>query len=144
MKISKNILLLSVVVFFLAGCATSGSKFVEMSSTMPSLSADAGRIYFYRVTALGAAVQPDVRLNEEIVGKAVPNGFFYVERKPGDYQVVTSTEVERKLSLTLEKGQTRFVRLNISMGFFVGHVYAELVDNEVGEKEIKDCRYVGK
>jgi len=79
-----------------------------------------------------------------VVGKAVPNGFFYVDRSPGNYQMVTSTEVERKLSLTLDKGQTRFVRLNISVGFFVGHVYPELVDNEVGQKEIQNCRYIGK
>ncbi len=118
MKTLRKILSASVIVFFLAGCATSGSKFVEMSSTIPTLSGDTGRIYFYRVTGLGAAVQPEVKLNQEVIGKAVPNGFFYVDRQPGNYQVVTSTEVERKLSLTLDKGQTRFVRLNISVGFF--------------------------
>jgi len=57
---------------------------------------------------------------------------------------MTSIEVDRKLSLTLDKGQTRFVRLNISMGFFAGHVYPELVDQAIGEKEIQECRYTGK
>jgi hypothetical protein len=52
--------------------------------------------------------------------------------------------VDRKLSLTLDAGQTRYVRLNISMGFFVGHVYPELVNLDVGQKEIHDCRYIGK
>jgi hypothetical protein len=57
---------------------------------------------------------------------------------------MTSTEVDRKLSLTLDKGEARFVRLNISMGFFAGHVYPELIDPVTGEKEIQDCRYTGK
>lgn len=144
MKTLRKIASASVVVFFLAGCATSGSKFAEMSSNIPGLPPDSGRIYIYRLVAPGMAVQPEVKLNEDVVGKAVPNGFFYVDRSPGNYQMVTSTEVERKLSLTLDKGQTRFVRLNISVGFFVGHVYPELVDNEVGQKEIQNCRYIGK
>jgi Protein of unknown function (DUF2846) len=75
-----------------------------------------GRIYFYRTALIGAAVQPDVKLNGEVVGKAVPNGFFYADRPAGNYQVATETEVERKLTFTLERGQVRYARLNISMG----------------------------
>lgn len=39
--------------------------------------------------------------------------------------------------------QTRYVRLNISLGFFVGHVYPELIEPDIGEKEIQDCHYTG-
>jgi hypothetical protein len=78
------------------------------------------------------------------VGSSIPNGFFYVDSSPGANEIMTSTEVDRKLSLTLDKGQTRFVRLNISIGFFVGHVYPELADQATGEKEIQDCRNTGK
>ena len=127
----------------LAGCATSGPKFSEMTATMSPRKPDMGRIYFYRTTVLGAAVQPGVRLNGEVVGQAVPNGFFYVDSPPGNYQVSTETEVERKLTFTLEAGQVRYVRLNISMGFFVGHVYGELVEEAKGQEEIADLHYTG-
>jgi hypothetical protein len=100
-------------------------------------------LFIYRKTALGAAVQPEVRIDDEVVGKAVPKGFFYVDRAPGHYKVETSTEVDRALSLTLEAGETRYVRLNIGIGFFVGHVYPELVDDAVGMKEIQACSYTG-
>lgn len=89
-------------------------------------------------------IQPQVKLNGEIVGKSTPKGFFYIDRNPGAYEILTSTEVDRKLSLTLEKGQTRYVRLNVSMGFFAGHVYPELVDSETSEAEIKDCHFTGQ
>jgi hypothetical protein len=89
-------------------------------------------------------LQPEVFVNGEEVGKAVPRGFFYVDREPGNYKIKTSTEVKRTLSLTLDKGEVRYVRLNISMGFFVGHVYPEIVENEVGESEIQNLRYIGK
>lgn len=128
---------------FLIGCA-SGPKYAEVAKTIPELASDKGRIYIYRNSVLGAAVQPDVKLNGEVIGSSVAKGFYFVDRSPGDYKMMTSTEVDRALSFVLEKNQTRFVRLNISMGFFVGHVYPELVDDEVGKKEINECSYVEK
>jgi hypothetical protein len=135
------------VILFIAtgliGCA-SGMKYNEFKPQMPSPNPDTGRIFFYRPSALGAAIQPSVMLNNEKVGKAISHGFFYVDRQPGDYQVVTATEVKRKLSFVLDKGQSRYVRFSTSIGFFVGHVYGELVDPDVGMKEIQDCKYTGE
>jgi hypothetical protein len=142
MKIRSAVII--VVSLLLSACATSGAKFSEIAASMPAAPAQMGRIYFYRTALIGAAVQPDVKLNGEVVGKAVPNGFFYADRAAGNYQVATETEVERKLTFTLEPGQVRYVRLNISMGFFVGHVYGELVDEAKGRAEIADMRYTGK
>jgi hypothetical protein len=126
-----------------AGCATGGQKFKEMSSEMAAPPAGMGRIYFYRTSVFGAAVQPEVKLNGEVVGKAVPQGFFYADRPPGDYTVTTATEVEKKLTFTLDAGQVRYVRLAISMGVFVGHVYGELVDEPVAVKEMESTSYTG-
>jgi hypothetical protein len=126
-----------------AGCATIGPKFTEMSSETAAPPAGMGRIYFYRTTVFGAAVQPEVKLNGEVVGKAVPQGFFYADRPPGDYTVTTATEVEKKLTFTLDAGQVRYVRLAISLGVFVGHVYGELVDEPVAVKEMESMSYTG-
>ena len=101
------------------------------------------RTFAVSTALLGAAVQPEVRLNGEKVGKAVPNGFFYVDRPAGNYQVVTETEVEKKLTFTLDAGQARYVRLNISMGFWVGRVYGELIDEAEAKSEIASTRYIG-
>lgn len=139
MKKTTCLMLVAVCVGLFTGCAT-GKKFADAKATLPPLAPDQGRIYFYRVSALGAAVQPAVKLNGEKIGNAKPSGFFFVDRAPGDYQVETSTEVKRRLSLTLDKQQTRYVRLNMAMGFFVGHVYPELVDDATGEKEIAKCK----
>ena len=142
MKLFVKLIPILVLSFFIASCAATGPKFAELSSSISTWPPDTGRIYIYRTTFLGAAVQPEVELNGEVIGKAVPQGFFYADRKPGDYEVLTSTEVDRRLSLTLNSGQVRYVRLDISWGFFVGHVFPVLVEDEVGKKEIQECRYV--
>lgn len=143
MKTFSRVFLVLMASFVLIGCATSGPKFTELMPTIPNPPADTGRIYIYRTSVFGTAIQPEVKVNNEVVGKAIPKGFFYVDRKPGIYEILTSTEVDRKLSLTLEKGQIRFVKLNVAMGFLVGHVYPELKEAEDGQKEIQDCRYTG-
>jgi hypothetical protein len=143
MKLISKIIFVLAASLYLGSCAT-GPKFAEVSPSLGSTAPDNGRMYIYRTAVMGAAVQPEVKLNGETVGKAVPKGFFYVDREPGNYKIATSTEVDRHLSLTLEKGQTRYVRLNISMGFFAGHVYPELVENRVGEEEIQKCSYTGQ
>lgn len=140
MKARSRLFFFVMIFLAMGGCAT-GPKFTEIAPTFSQLSADKGRIYIYRTAIMGAAVQPEVKLNGEVIGKAVPGGFFYVDREPGNYEILTSTEVDRKLSFTLDEGQKRYVRLNISMGFFVGHVYPELIDPQTGEKEIQECSY---
>ena len=58
-----------VVGALLSGCAT-GAKYGEVASTFPTLSPSQGRIYFYRPSAFGASVQPDIRLNGQKIGTA--------------------------------------------------------------------------
>ena len=141
----KRLISISAVVLLvmvLAACA-SGPRFTELKPDMTTLNPDMGRIFFYRPSFLGAAIYPDVMLNGERVGEAKAQGFFFVDRPAGEYVAVTSTEVERKVSFTLDKGQTRFIRFKISMGFFAGHVYGEIVDEAEAKGEIVDCKYTG-
>jgi hypothetical protein len=111
---------------------------------MPQLKADQGRIYFYRNSSLlGAAMQPNILLNGRVVGESKPGGFFYVDDAPGPKEVSSSTEVERKLTFTLDRGQTRYVRTAVGMGVMVGRVYPELVDPTAAEKELLETSYIG-
>jgi hypothetical protein len=144
MKVIKQIILLGVVGLLMMSCATSGPKYLEMADSTTPLSDKNGRVYIYRTSILGAAIQPAVELDGKIVGKAVPNGFFYVDCAPGVHRIATSTEVERELNFHIDEGQTRYVRLNVSMGFFVGHVYPDLIEQEKAVSEIGDCHYIGE
>lgn len=144
MKVMKQIILFSIIGLLMMSCATSGPKYSEMVNSTPSLSGGAGRVYIYRTSALGAAIQPAVQLDGNVVGKAVAKGFFYVDCAAGDHRIATSTEVERELTFHLAEGQTRYVRLNVSIGFFVAHVYPDLVEQEIAIAEIGNCHYVGK
>lgn len=128
----------------LAACAT-GPKLAEIQSTIPALKTNEGRIYFYRSNSfVGGGIQPNILVNGKVVGESKPGGFFFVDLPPGPIEVSTTTEVEKKLSLTLEAGQTRYVRTVIGLGLLVGRVYPELVDNTEGAKAMAEASYIGK
>jgi hypothetical protein len=129
--------------FVIAGCA-SGPAYKDVKASFTAVPAGSGRIFFYRASSLGAAIQPAVNLNGEKVGSAVPDGFFFVDRPPGDYEVTTATELKKTLTFHLDADQIRYVRLGISMGLFVGHVYPELIDTGIATAEIEKTKSVKK
>ncbi|MBY4864935.1 DUF2846 domain-containing protein [Burkholderia sp. Bp9017] len=128
---------------FLTACA-SGPAYVDVAASIPHLNSSVGRIYFLRsASPLGAAIQPDIRLNGRVVGQSKPGGFFFVDESPGSYTVVTTTEVDRKITFDVEAGQTRYVRTSVGFGLLVGHVTPSLVPPDVAETEIRELRYTG-
>lgn len=132
---------LVVMILSLGACA-SGPKFNTMDIPNTTRNPEMGRLFLYRITGFaGLAVQPDIQLNGEKVGVSKPMGFFFLDLKPGEYTITTSTEVTRKVSLILDKGQNKYVRFSLGFGFFVGHVYGELVDEPVALKEIQECSF---
>jgi hypothetical protein len=127
----------------LAGCA-SGVKYKEMESSIPSLQPDQGRVYFFRsASMLGAAVQPDIRLNGEVVGTSKPGGFFFVDRPAGNYMASTSTETEKSASFTLQGGETKYLRTSPSFGLLVGRIVVELETPEKARAELPSLSYTG-
>jgi hypothetical protein len=79
------------------GCA-SGPTFTDYAKTLPPLKQGEGRLWFYRNSTWGTAIQPDVKLNGRAIGAAKPLGFFCVDRPAGDYQIEVSTVVATCLS----------------------------------------------
>lgn len=125
----------------LTGCA-SGPKFAEMSKTIPTLKAGEGRVYFFRSDSmLGAALQPDIRLNGEVVGSSKPGGFFYVDRPAGSFSAAASTETEKTLSFTLDAGETKYVRSSPTFGVLVGRIVLELEDPAKAQAEVEKLSF---
>jgi hypothetical protein len=127
----------------LAGCA-SGVKHSDMAAGIPSIKAGEGRIYFFRSSSMvGAAVQPEIRLDGQKVGESKPGGFFYVDRPAGNHVASSSTETEKTVSFTLQPGETKYIRSSVSMGLLVGRVVLELESPDKGQAELASLSYTG-
>jgi hypothetical protein len=143
LKLVRRSLFVAVLVAVVAGCA-SGPKYAEMKSKIPTMKPGEGRVFVYRDSIFGAAVQPKVMINGVEVGTSQANGFFYVDRPAGDYKISGSTEVERSVSFVLAAGETKYIQSSISMGLLVGRVNFELVNAAGGETAVSGLSYTGK
>jgi len=125
------------------GCAT-GPKFSETSASMPAVKAGDGRIFFYRSNSmLGAAIQPDVRLNGEVVGPSKPGGYFYVDRPAGAYSAATSTETEKTVSFRLDAGENKYIKMTPGFGVVVGRMVLSVEPAQTAQTELATMSYVG-
>jgi hypothetical protein len=141
----RNLLKLAAAaaIVALAGCAT-GVKYGQMATSMPAVKANEARVYFFRSSSMvGAALQPEIRLNDQVVGKSQPGGFFYVDRPAGKYTAATATETEKVLTFVLEAGETKYVRSSPSLGILVGRINLELEAPEKAKAELADLSYTG-
>lgn len=142
-RVARMLIAGLVVSSLLAGCA-SGVKHAEMAASMPTLKPGEGRIYFLRSASMfGAAIQPDIRLNSQVVGESKPGGFFFVDRTAGKYVAAASTETEKTLSFVLDAGETKYVRSSPSLGLMVGRVVLELETPEKAKEELASLSYTG-
>lgn len=139
-----KVALIAVMLFLGVGCAATGPKYSDIASTIPSLSGNKGRIFFFRPdTMLGAAITSDIRLNGKVVGRSERGSFFFADEAPGNMTVMTSTEVEKQLTFKLAAGETKYVRTTVSFGVLVGRINSALVNGSEAKAEIEGLAYTG-
>lgn len=139
----RTLLLAGGAALLAAGCA-SGPQYKDVASSIPTLSPDDGRIYFFRSDSFaGAMLQPEIKLNDKVVGHSKAGGFFYVDEPAGSYTVATSTEVTRTVTFDLKAGETKYVRTAVSMGVLVGHITPTIDYPENAQSEIQTLKYIG-
>lgn len=136
-----------LVVAVLAGCAR-GEPYKQVVKTAPEIAAGQGRIYFYRKPGLfsdGAILdQPVILLDGEKIGRARPKGFFYLDVPAGNHEVVVHTEVDKTLSLTIDAGETKYVRTELTTGVIRARAVPELIEPRVAKKEMRRLRLGGQ
>ena len=101
-------------------------------------------MFFYRPSSMvGAAIQPEVRLNGVVVGASKPGGFFYIDRPAGSYTAAASTETEKNVQFDLDAGENKYIKMSMQMGLLVGRVAFTVESPEAAEAELKSLSYTG-
>ena len=143
MKLLFRVMTAVLIAVGAAGCATQGTPYQQEEAKLTPPAAGEGRMWLYRDSALGFAIQPNVTLNGTVIGSAVPNAAFYVDRPKGTYEVAASTEVEKKATFTLEAGEIKYIRLTPTFGVLVGRIVPELVSAEEAKKALPELTVIG-
>ena len=123
----------------LASCA-SGPTYAELKPKLPPIAKGQGRVFVYRGSGFGAAVQPEVRIDNRPIGISKGMGFIYSDQPAGSHEVSIMTEWKHKNSVSVISGQPSFVECMILPGFFVGQIVPNQVDAARGEAKIQNLR----
>ena len=84
-------------VLLLAACATTGTKYRDAITSLPSVAGGKARVIMYRENnAFGFAMQPSVMLDGVKVRDSVPGSFTAIAVKPGAHVVSIDTEAARR------------------------------------------------
>jgi hypothetical protein len=135
---------LAAVLLWLTGCAATGPKGSEIASSLGAVPQGYGRVVFFRSSSIvGAAVQPEIRLDGQVVGQSKPGGFFYVDASPGKHSASASTETTSALEIHVVSGQTHYVRSAIGMGLLVGRVVLTVEGQVTARAELPELSYTG-
>jgi hypothetical protein len=123
--------------------AADAQTYVVLHASEPPLAAGSGRFYFYREDGLlGMAIQPTIMINGQSAGgRAKPGDYFYVDVPAGSYRISTETEKEEAISTNIAVGESLYIRFDVHMGLFAGHVSPSVIDAQKAATEIKDCDF---
>ena len=141
MQITRYLALFMFVL--VTACAATGPTLSELGAEIPPLAAGKSRIYFYRLLVLeGSAIQPQVRVDGEVVGRAVPRGVFLVDVDPGKHVVSITADDKLILPLVVRMGEESYVRMATEPSFWTTNIRPVAVDVEVGKHETKALSFV--
>ncbi|MEJ8855044.1 hypothetical protein WKW79_10725 [Variovorax robiniae] len=136
-------LLVSAWTLFLVGCGATGPRYSEVEGSLPSLGDNQGRIVFLRDSGFGGAVQPEVRLDGQVVGKSQPNSFFFVDRPAGTWRASASTETETSISVPVKAKASSYVLMGVDMGLLVGRPSFQVLGESEGKTRVRSLAYGG-
>ena len=136
MKLSKYLAGMGFLALMAAGCAT-GPAYNEYRASLAPPREGYGRIWFYRPTVLPMEVQPVIKLDEKIVGHAIPQGFFAVDVPAGPHEVSATMVWKHSTVITVISNSDSYVRFKPLFGFLGHHFMPEEVNDSFGPNNMQ-------
>ncbi|HEX7643690.1 MAG TPA: DUF2846 domain-containing protein [Burkholderiaceae bacterium] len=127
-----------ILIAGLAGCADTKYR----SDAMPPLAAGQARIVFFRNTSfVGANLQTGILYDGSTVGNSRPGTYFYIDTTSGTHDISTSNDTGSHLPLTLEAGETRYVKTGLGLGQLAGRIEPESVSSDRALRELPELTF---
>jgi protein involved in sex pheromone biosynthesis len=142
--LGKGIVVATMVsLLLLSGCASVPMASKEADSSLKQFvtpnESKAG-LYVYRNSLVGQALKKSISLDGVVIGETANKVYFYKEITPGNHTLATESEFsDNSIDFKADGGKNYFARQYIKIGVFVGGAGIEMVDEEVGKKEVSEC-----
>ena len=79
-----------------------------------------------------------------MTGTCISNGAFIVNVEEGEYKISTRTENTAILATTVKRGETKFIKCEIGLGFFLGRVHLKEILPLNGHSIVNNLVLIGE
>ena len=133
-----------LIVLAFTGCATVPMANVEKDDIAKSFSIPEGKanIYLYRNEVFGAAIKLPVVLDDKIVGDTAAKTYMLLQVTPGLHTIISKSEKDSELLITVEEGKNYFVWQEVKMGLWTARSKLHLVDESTGKAGVSECKLI--
>jgi len=137
-RTSLNYLLFSSFLL-ITDCASLGPVY----SKVDKIPDNRGLVYVYRPSSFfGGGFSFNVKTGETVI-TTLSNGEYYPYFSPlGEKEFWAQTESKSSVTLDVKAGETYYIKGELGVGFLVGRPHLMVVDPEIAEKEIVDCKLI--
>lgn len=132
-----------LLIFIMTGCASVPMASKEQDVALkefPRPTEGKAAIYVYRNSFVGQALKKDIYLDGIFLGESANKVYFHKEIVPGKHELSTESEFSNNtLNFDAEAGRNYFAEQYIKMGAFVGGANVQMVSDEEGMKNVREC-----
>jgi hypothetical protein len=137
MKVWRRLLAVIGLAALLAGCATMGPAYQEVTS----IPAGKAVVYIYRPPGfVGSALSYLVYADQLPVVSLRNGGYLPYFSQPGTVHFSAMTETESVALITVEAGGSYYLKGTVQMGLLMGRPKLQQVPDGVGRIEIVKCK----
>jgi hypothetical protein len=131
---------MSLAALLLPACApTLGPKYVKPDKVLDNV----GVVYIYRPSkGIGGGVSYDVKANGKTITTLYNGGYYPYFANPGELEISATTESTSSVTLDVKPAQSYYVKGWVGIGFFIGRPHLLIVEKDVAEKEIVECKLI--
>ena len=115
---------------------TEASDITQAEGTVIQEQEAQGKLVVYRDGIIGLALMPKIRIDNKVYGTMSAASYFSCDLPTGTYELEAKTENTSKATVTIEAGQTQYVRTVITFGALIGRVKLENIDEGTGQGKI--------
>jgi hypothetical protein len=106
---------------------------ININQTPP---AGKAQVFIFRDSAMGFALQMEVFIDEQSIGKTWAKSFLYAVLEPGHHILLSKSENKATIELDAQAGQTYFVQQQVKMGALYARSKLELMDEAKAKKKM--------
>jgi hypothetical protein len=145
MKMTVHVVAFIGLTSMLVGCASVPMAPADADAKAKAFVAPSdghANLYVYRNETMGSAIKMPLLLDNASIGDTGPHTYVLRQIAAGQHVLVSKTEKDVSLDMTVEAGKNYYVWQEVKMGMWAARSQLHLEDESTGQAAVKECKLI--